>query len=95
MFVKLCDARRFYMAKSKRKSSAHRTRKRNERESLRAEYRTLIGRAIIAGLITHRGSASGLDLVLDGPDYDQDTGDYTQSGGGDHQQNSGNYTQSP
>lgn len=86
-------------AKKKKNTGAMRAkRERDELETLRAEYRTLIGRAIIAGLVKPRASGLGgigSDLLLAAPDYNQDTGDYIQSGGGDHQQNSGNYTQSP
>jgi hypothetical protein len=64
-----------------------------ELESLRTEFRTIVGRAIVAGLIRPAG---GFDnFLLKGPNYDQDTGSYNQSGGGSHEQNSGDYTQSP
>ena len=72
-----------------------------ELETFRTEYRTLVGRAIIGGLINPNpggvGGRGGLggELFLKAPDYDQDSGDYTQSGGGNHDQNSGNYNQSP
>lgn len=80
------------MANSKKKS--RRPSKKGQLEKVRSEYRALVGQAIIEGLIS--ADANGLrSLGLAGPDYDQDTGDYTQSGGGDHQQNGGNYTQSP
>lgn len=81
------------MAKAKNKPGKN--DKRDELETLRTEYRTLIGRAIIAGLITPSSGAIGRDLFLAAPDYNQDTGDYVQSGGGDHEQNAGDYTQSP
>lgn len=76
-------------------------KKRKELETFRTEYRTLIGRAIVSGLLTpHAGGVGGFggiggSFFLKGPDYDQDSGDYTQSGGGSHEQNSGSYTQSP
>ena len=63
-----------------------------ELETFRTEFRTLIGRAIISGLIHPHGGLGG--LLVKGPDYDQDsTGDYNQSGGGNHNQTGGNYTQ--
>jgi hypothetical protein len=66
---------------------------RDELETLRTEFRTLVGRGIVAGLIRPGG---GFDnFLLKAPNYDQNSGNYNQSGGGNHEQNSGDYTQSP
>ncbi len=70
----------------------------DELETFRTEYRSLIGRAIVSGLINpHPGGLGGLGgiLIAFGKDYDQNTGNYKQVGSGNHQQNSGNYDQSP
>lgn len=78
-------------AKKVSKAKADRS---SELETLRTEYRSLIGRAIIGGLIFPRPGTIG-DFFA-GTDYDQDsTGDYNQSGGGNHNQTGGNYTQAP
>jgi hypothetical protein len=64
--------------------------------TLRTEYRTVIGRSIIANLTSPvRGGVGGPGGGGD-PDYCQITGpyNYTKSGDG-YVQNSGNYTQSP
>lgn len=71
-----------------------------ELETFRTEYRSLIGRAIISGLISpNPGGVGGIggigrDIFLRAPNYDQDGGDYTQNNGGGHTQDSGgNYNQ--
>jgi hypothetical protein len=73
-------------------------RKANEKESqeletLRTEFRTLIGRAVVAGLIRPGGGFG--NLLLAPADYDQDSGNYDQTGGNYLQDSSGNYTQAP
>ena len=78
------------MAKQPRKEKKEENQ---ELESLRTEFRTLVGRAIVAGLIRPAG---GFDsFLLKPPNYDQNSGNYNQTGGGNHEQNSGDYTQSP
>jgi hypothetical protein len=65
--------------------------KKQELETLRTELRTIVGRAIVSGLISPGGGGFyGLFR-----DYEQAGGDYTQSDGGNHiQDGGGNYTQS-
>jgi hypothetical protein len=82
------------MAEQRKSERTERKRGENqELESLRTEFRTLIGRAVVAGLIRPSGGFGS--LMFKPADYDQEMGNYDQSGGNYLQDSSGNYTQGP
>lgn len=57
------------------------------------EPKRILGQAIIDGIKQGRFTFHN-PLATEGGDYNQNQGDYTQSGGGDHNQGSGGYNQS-
>lgn len=67
-------------------------------QDFRKRYNDLIGQGIVEGLLSPSTPSTlpGLGIHAEGPDYEQDGGNYTQSTGGDHTQTGGGgYTQSP